>query len=275
MALLHSTRLYVTLPLLLPHSTRLLKLLYHGSTSLYYRLYITLLWLHLTLLDSTLLYHGSTSIYITWPCLTWIYITLPLALLLSTWLYITLPWTQLHSTWLYLSSTMALLHSTRLYITLRWLYFTLHWLYIMALPWLKLTFLDQGSTSPYLNLPWLVLHSSWTLHNYNIVSTTRYLSLRLLYLWLYFTLLDSKLSPPWLYFTLLGSTLLYNRSTSIYLTLHHCTMVLLHSTWLYIKSTMALLRSTMNLHNSSMTLLHSTEFLKTIPWVYFVLLAST
>jgi len=85
MALLHSTRLYITLPwhyFILLDST----LLYHGSTSLYWtlhystmavlhstRLYITLTWLYftlhalpylyLTVLDSTLLYHGSTSLY--------------------------------------------------------------------------------------------------------------------------------------------------------------------------------------------------------------------
>jgi len=61
MALLHSTKIYITLPWLyftLLDST----FLYHGSTSLY-RLYITVPWLYFTLLDSTLLYHDCTSLY--------------------------------------------------------------------------------------------------------------------------------------------------------------------------------------------------------------------
>ena len=78
MALLYSTRLYITIPLL--YFTLLDSvLLYHNSTSLHSTLlylgsatlYITLQWLYFTLLDSTLLYHGSTSPYYT------VYITQP------------------------------------------------------------------------------------------------------------------------------------------------------------------------------------------------------
>ena len=105
--------LYINLPWLyftLLQST----LLYHGSTSfyftlhyptipllqstllcislprLYFTLYMTLQWLHFTVLDSTLFFHGSTSVYFA-----------------------------LHY------STMDLLQCTGLYITLPWLYFTL------------------------------------------------------------------------------------------------------------------------------------------------------
>ena len=53
-------------------------------------LYITLPYLYVFVLDSTLLYHGSTELYLTLK-----------------------------------EFAKALLHSTRLYITLRWLYFTL------------------------------------------------------------------------------------------------------------------------------------------------------
>ena len=75
MALLHTSRLYITLPLLyftLLYSTSL----YHDSTQLYLTIhnstmtllhstkhYITLTLLYFTLLDSTWLYNGSTSLY--------------------------------------------------------------------------------------------------------------------------------------------------------------------------------------------------------------------
>ena len=75
MVLLHSIRLYITLPRLY-FSLQDCTLLYHGSTSIYYtlhystldllhstRLYITIPWLYFTLLDSTLVYHGSSSLY--------------------------------------------------------------------------------------------------------------------------------------------------------------------------------------------------------------------
>ena len=100
-------------------------------------LYIILLWLYFTPLDSTLFYHGSTSLH---PLdSTLLYFTLQ-----STWLYISLPWLYLTlqyssmalhdstilyhgSTWLYTHySTMALLQSTWLYNTLPWLYLTLY-----------------------------------------------------------------------------------------------------------------------------------------------------
>ena len=80
------------------------------------RLYITLPWLYFTLLDSTLLYLGSTSLYLTLNNST-------IALLHSTWLNITVVYiTLLDSIELYHGSTsfyytlykssMALLHST-------------------------------------------------------------------------------------------------------------------------------------------------------------------
>jgi len=79
MAVLHSTRLYISLPRL--YFTRLdSTLFYHGSTSLYLTLHYstmaqlhsildsTLLyhaWIYVTLHDSTLVFHGSTSLYKT------------------------------------------------------------------------------------------------------------------------------------------------------------------------------------------------------------------
>ena len=91
------------------------KILGLGSISLY----ITLPWIYLTLLDSTILYHGYyfTVLHLHYSTM---------ALLHSTWLYITQSYHG--STWPCLAlhyPTMALLHSTWLCITLPWLYFTL------------------------------------------------------------------------------------------------------------------------------------------------------
>ena len=118
MAELHTTLLYITLPWLILHSTRI----YITSTMAVLhttRLYITLPWLYFillestlhlpwlyfTLLDSTLLYQGSIF------NLHRIYIHSTMG---STSFYITLPW--LFFT-LHLHSTMTLLHSTRLHYT--------------------------------------------------------------------------------------------------------------------------------------------------------------
>ena len=124
-------------------------------------LYITLLWLYFSPLDSTLFYSGSTSLYlnlhhstlgllhstspqIILPSLYFTLLDLTLlyhgSILYSTWLYITPPWlyfSLLDSTLLYHSSTslylihysiLALLHSTLLYITLALLHSA--WLYM-------------------------------------------------------------------------------------------------------------------------------------------------
>ena len=78
------------------------------------RLYITLPWLYFTLLDSTLLNHGSTSLYKTLHYSSMAQLHFAYLYHGSTSLYSTLH-----------KSTMALLHSTSLYITLPWLYFNL------------------------------------------------------------------------------------------------------------------------------------------------------
>ena len=85
-------------------------------------LYITLPWLYVTFVDSTLFYHESTSLY-----LTLLYCTI--ALLYSTWLYIT-------------RSPLALLHSISLHIILPRLYLTA----------LDSTLLYYGSTLLYLTV---------------------------------------------------------------------------------------------------------------------------
>ena len=131
MALLHSTRLYIPLPLLyltLLDST----FLYHGSTSLH----INLPWLYFTLFDSTFLYHGYTSLYLTLHySIPWLYFTLLDSTLLyrgSTSLFFTLH-----------DSTVALLLSSSLYMTLPWLYFTV--LHYSTLALLDSTLLFHGS----------------------------------------------------------------------------------------------------------------------------------
>ena len=61
------------------------------------RLYITLPLLYFTLLDCTLLYNDSTSLYIALP---WLYVTLHYStrgILHSTSLYINLPWIYLRT----------------------------------------------------------------------------------------------------------------------------------------------------------------------------------
>ena len=117
------------------------------------------------------------------------------------------------------------------------LYLTLYYL-IVAL--LRSTLLYHGSISLYLTLHYstmVLLHSRFLYHS----CTSLYLSLYyytinlLLSIQLdstnlplvYFTLLDSI---PWLFLTICDSVLLYHGSTSLYLTLHYCTMALLHST---------------------------------------------
>ena len=124
MTKLHSTWLYVALSWLyvtLLYSTLhyqgftlLYTLIYHGSTSFYLILCITLQRTYFTVLYPTLLYHGLTSLFLTlhyskiWLYFTLLYSTLLRAALLhSIWLYITPPWIYciLHF------STVALLHS--------------------------------------------------------------------------------------------------------------------------------------------------------------------
>ena len=86
MALLHSTRLYITLPWLyftLLDST----LLFLGLTMALLhstRLNFTIPWLYFTLLDSMNVYHSSTSLYLTLN-------NSSMDLLHSTWLYINVP----------------------------------------------------------------------------------------------------------------------------------------------------------------------------------------
>ena len=71
MVVLHSTRLYITLPWLKFTLLDCINLPWIFCNLLV--LYITLPWLYFTPLDSTLLYNGSTSFYITLP---WLYINL-------------------------------------------------------------------------------------------------------------------------------------------------------------------------------------------------------
>jgi len=95
------------------------------------------------------------------------------------------------------------------------------------------------------------------------------------------------ITVPWLYFTLLDSTLIYQGSTSLYVTLHFSTMDLLHSTWLY--TTLPWLYFTLldptllyhgstsfyfTLHYCTKFLLHSTLLYIDLPWLYFTLLDS-
>ena len=118
---------------------------------------ITLYWLYLTLLDSTLRYHSSNSLLLTlrYSTMALLHSILDSILLYigSTSLYITLPsfyFTLLDTTLL----TMALIHSTWIDRTLHWLYFTL----------LDSTLLYVGSTSLYLTLNYSTFglpHSTW------------------------------------------------------------------------------------------------------------------
>ena len=78
MALLHSTSLYIISTMSLHYSTliSLIPWLYSSLVSKLTWFYITLSWLHFTLLDSTLLYHGSTSLYYRdSTLLPWLYFT--------------------------------------------------------------------------------------------------------------------------------------------------------------------------------------------------------
>ena len=96
-------------------------------------LYIILLWLYFTPLDSTLIYYGSTSMYLTLHYST-------LALLHTTLFHIILLWmyfTLLDSALLYIgstsfyftphNSTMAVLHSTLFYYSSTSLYLNLYY----------------------------------------------------------------------------------------------------------------------------------------------------
>ena len=177
MALLHFTRLYITL-----HSFPSLyqSVHYHGSISHY----ISLPLLYFTLCDTILVYHCSTSLYQTqyWG---------PIALLHSTRLYVTLAWLyftlqdSIHYSTVALIITLLDLHyctmaqpqCTRLYITLPWLYFTLldsillqygytslyQILHYCTMALLNFTSLYYGSTSLYQTLHYstiALLHST-------------------------------------------------------------------------------------------------------------------
>jgi len=174
---------------------------------------------------------------------------------------------------------MALLYSTLLYYGSTSLYLTLHY---------------HGTTSFYLTLHYKSTHVplpfTWLYITLPWFYTSFYLTLYYSAMVLYFILLDSILlchgctSPytwlpcllAWLYFTLLDSTTIDHNSlllsftlhnsaasTSLYLTLHHSTMVLLYSTWLYIHySTIAVL----NQLDSVMALVHSSLY-NTLLWL--------
>ena len=95
-----------------------------------------------------------------------------------------------------------------------------------------------------------------------------------------------RITPPWVYFTLLDSTLLYNHSTSLYLTQRYHTLALysslyftlLNSTFLHngctsLYGTLPWLNLT--LRYQKIALLQSTLAYITLLWLYLTLLYST
>ena len=168
--------------------------------------------------------------------------TMAVVLLHSTWLHI-------NPSWLYFSVhtlpylSFALLHSISPLIYSTWFYFYLPWLN-SPLP----------HSSLYLTLPYSVkvlLHSTW--HYFtslvprpppvfcsSVCNTQKRKSALFRFRVSYWTQTEEKkkrvrpgneaTTLPWLYIILLDCTSLYRGSTSLYLTVHHCTMALLHST---------------------------------------------
>ena len=114
-------------------------------------LYITVLWIYFTVLNSTLLYYWSTSF-----CLTLHYFTM--VLLHSTWFYVTLARLYFTLPWLY----FTLLDSTLLYYSSTSLYLTLHHTLMALVP---STVLLIGSTSLQVILPGFCMTHSTFLHH--------------------------------------------------------------------------------------------------------------
>ena len=251
----------------LPHSTTI----YHGSTRLYY----TLAWLYLALLDSTTLYHGSTPLMHRQrpmriaintgggdaPGLNTVVRAVVIAAQGRGWDVVGIEWgydglfapggiVELDSA---VVSGMALLHSTKAPIESTTLYHDSTWLYL-TLP----CTLNRGSTWLYLTL----LHSTMALLHCNmaLLDTT----------WLYYIL-------PWLHFTLLHSTMALLGSTWLYYTIPLLVLALLiyyTLSWLYYILPWIHVTLYLTLLHSTMALSCSTTFYHGSTWLYMTLLHS-